>query len=325
MGIVEIVGIAGAAASIVGLALYLWHRRRKTLTLSQSRSSIVIGNTNQVDIMDSSVPSTPTLPNGAIVQQHSSIIVGSGNRVDIRVAEKNEYETSIIITRQYRHLVEFSLSSTGGLTEVLQLYVELLKLYDCITSSTMREAMSFRNNYSLLLVPTMKIYPIIPPTLNNSQDTWVLRGKDVDLYSVQFGWPPMTAAYIIIKADLLDHGSKTEKHICSRVVSLDRNGESREETSHVPLDNRLSVSPYLYKLMTVCDFIARTSQPEFRQLNDLAYAEIAGLFKLSPCEFAHAMETQDEAELIFAAEVHPSLAMNLLHLSQKLRLATIGK
>lgn len=36
------------------------------------------------------------------------------------------------------------------------------------------------------------------------------------------------------------------------------------------------------------------------------------------------METQDEAELIFAAEVHPSLAMYLLHLSQELRPTTSG-
>ncbi len=315
MGIVETtVGLAGAVASLVGLALYIWHRKRQAPKISQNGSSIVHGDKNIVDIRTASATKAGSQPEDCgVAQLNSSYVVGSGNRVEIHVPEPEEahYETSIIITRHYRPCVEFSLVSTGGLTEVLQLYIELIQIYECRPGVAMIEARSFKCNYLIHLVPTVRIYPLIPPTMNEWQDTWVLKGPDVDLFSVEFEWPQMTAAEIVIKAQLVDHATKEEKLLCSETISLQRNGESRSEISRPPLDNRFSFSPWLYKLMTVKGFLRDSRQARFSEAHVSACAEIAAQFNMPPDAFAVAITKQERSQLIFDSQLHPSLA-NLL-------------
>lgn len=160
--------------------------------MSQRGSSLVHGDNNTVKIE----------------QKSSSIIIGSGNTVSIVPHKDIEYEAAITITKHYRHLLEFSLTSTGSLYEILQLYIELKRVHRCVRGPKAIEAMFFQNEYTLELVPTVRVYPLLPPTVTNTMDRWILKGQDIELFAIHFSWPPMTAVDIVVKADIIDHNTK---------------------------------------------------------------------------------------------------------------------
>ena len=283
-----IIGILGGVASIIALIIVLFPYQK--------------GNNP---------------PNANITQKGSSIILGSQNIVKITPNDNIEHDSSILITKKYRHLVEFSLISTGGFYEVLKLYVELLRIYQCVPGPKLIEEISFRINYSMILVPNIRIYPLLPPTFTNSQDSWVLKGKDIDLFSIDFSWPHMTSVDIMIKAELYDHINKEKKYICSEPIRLERNGESRTEKFNQPEDGTINLSPYLYKLLTVKDLLEKANDAHVT-LNKGAYEEIASLFRSDPSQFQRCIKIDNDNELMFEASVHPDIARRLIKLAREI-------
>jgi len=244
-----------------------------------------------------------------------------------------EQDISITITRHYMPNVEFSLVSTGGFYKILRIYVEVLKMYHCVPEPMMLEAMFFRTSYTLILVPTIRIYPFLPPTIN-SRDTWVLKDKDVDLFGVTFHWPHMMAVDIVIKADVYDHVKKERKTIHSGTIRLQRNGEwiadekragfvslflrpAPEKTEFVPADNPVPLSPYLYKLVTIDGFLDKVNVPEAAQLNSEAYREIATIFNCESADLVKLLE-KDERDVMFGTRVHPAYAQYLIKVARVL-------
>lgn len=226
---------------------------------------------------------------------------------------------SIEITRHYRHLVEFSLVSKKGLHEVLQMYVEIVRMYRCVPSPIAAEAMGFRNNYSLTLVPDFRLYPILPPTLTNSRDTWVLKGKEIDLFGIRFDWPHMTSAEVAIKAEVYNHEKKESEVISSSVITLNRQGEQPTESSFIPEDAIIQMSPYLYKLLTVEGLRDKIGSNE-RQLNTEAHKEIASIFNCEPMDLDRLLDKNDDnLDLIFDANINPAIASQLLKVARVLR------
>lgn len=254
------------------------------------------------------------------------------NREKIKKIVKHaEQDISIKITRHYRPYVEFSLVCTGGFHEILRVYVKVLKMYHCVPEPSMEEAMFFRTKYTLILVPTIRIYPLLPPTIN-SGDTWVLKDKDADLFGIAFQWPHMMAVDIVIKAGVYDQVKKEHKTISSETVRLQRNGEKiadregkrfssifshYEKTEFVPGNNPILLSPYLYKLVTIDGFLYKVNVPETAQLNSEAYREIATIFNCESADLVKLLE-KDERDVMFGTRVHPTYAQYLVKVARVL-------
>ncbi len=242
----------------------------------------------------------------------------TSNKSKLNVSGDAKQEVSIVITNHYRHLVEFSIASVGGLYEVLQMHVELLKMRRCVSGPLRTEAIEFRTNYSLILVPDVRSYPILAPTITNSRDGWVLKGEDIDLFGIYFVWPQLMSAEVAIKVELFDHVRKEKKLISSDRILLERNGEKPTEISFIPEDNTISMSPYLYKLLTVIGLLEKVKGEE--QLNRTAFNEIASIFHSDPDGFSRLLDEHDDSrDSIFGADVHPSIALRLLDVAETLQ------
>lgn len=231
----------------------------------------------------------------------------------------NQEDISINITRHYSPDLEFSIVSMGGLFEILQLYVDVEKMYHCVPGPEMIEAMFFRTKYSIILVPTIKIYPLLLPTIN-SGDTWVLKEKDVDLFGISFEWPSLMATDVVIKAKVYDHMRQITKTISTKVIRLQRNGEYiADKADFVPEDNPIPLTPYLYKLATIDDFIAKVNVQEAKQLNEAAYQEIAKIFKTDMSGLGKLLSNdKPQDNPMFGATVHPFLAQQLIKVAKVL-------
>jgi hypothetical protein len=239
-------------------------------------------------------------------------------------------DIAINITHHYRPRLEFSVVSTVGLYEILRLYVEVTRMYYCVPGPIMIEALFFSTNYTLILVPTIRIYPLFPPTIN-SRDTWLLKEKDADLFGITFKWPGMMAVDVVIKAEVYDHVSKKRKTISSESIRLQRNGEyiaSKEskrfpffadyipdKVDFVPDDNPIPLTPYLYKLVTIDGFIERVNVPEAMRLNSDAYHEIAKLFRCDATELERLLSEKSKHDLMFEADIHPAFAERLIEIA----------
>lgn len=239
-------------------------------------------------------------------------------------------DIAITITHHYRSRLEFSVVSTGGLYEILRLYVEVTRMYYCVPGPIMIEALFFSTNYTLILVPTIRIYPLFPPTIN-SRDTWLLKEKDADLFGITFEWPTMMAVDVVIRAEVYDHVGKKKRTVSSETVRLQRNGEyiADKESKRfsffadlvpgrvdfVPDDNPIPLTPYLYKLATIDGFIERVNIPEAMQLNKEAYNEIATLFRCDTTELERLLKEKPKHELMFEADVHPMFAARLIEIA----------
>ena len=228
-------------------------------------------------------------------------------------------QVSLVITRQYRHLVEFSLVGYDGLYEILKMYVEVIRMFRCVPSGIAAEAMAFRTNYTLTLVPDYKIYPLLPPTATNSRDTWTLKGTDIDLFGIHFNWPHMTSVEAVIKAEVYDHINRGKLVVSSGIIALERNGETPTEFSFIPEGDQPALSPYLYKLLTIDGFLSRVGGE--KQLNAEGYAEIASIFNCEPAELGYllAANDSDRLDLIFRANINPAIASRLLEVAITLR------
>lgn len=242
----------------------------------------------------------------------------TSDKPKLNVSGNAKQEVAIVITNHYRHLVEFSIVSVGGLYEVLQMYVELLRMRRCVSGPLSTEAVAFRTNYSLILVPDVRSYPILAPTITNSRDGWILKGEDVDLFGIHFVWPQLMSAEVAIKVELFDHIRKEKKLISSDLILLERNGEKPTEIDFIPEDNIISISPYLYKLLTVAGLVDKVKGEE--QLNRMAFNEIVSMFHSDPQGFSRLLDEHDDArDLIFGADAHPSIALRLLDVANTLR------
>jgi len=321
----EIIGLLGSIASVLGLLLFFMQRKRRARSMSQRGSSLVHGDNNTVEIEDSEVAVDNFSGSPAeLSQESSSIIIGSGNTVSIITHKDIEYEAAITITKHYRHLLEFSLTSTGGLYEILQLYIELKRIHQCMRGLTATEAMFFQNEYTLELVPTVRVYPLLPSTVTNTMDRWILKGQDIELFAIHFSWPPMTAVDIVVKADIIDHKTKQEKHLRSEDICLNRNGESITETNYSPEENVFSMSPYLYKLMTIPGFLKKEGVDR-QDLKAQAYQEIAQIFNCDVNKFTCEIQSNKDPELLFRANVHPAIASRLIELAKSLMVPSLEK
>ena len=229
-------------------------------------------------------------------------------------------DISITITRHYGSRVEFSVVSIGGLYEILRLYVEIVRMYHCVPGLARVEALFFGTNYTLILVPTIRIYPLFPPTIN-SRDTWLLKEKDADLFAIAFEWPIMMAVDVAIRAEIYDHIHKERRVISSETIRLQRNGENIISVrSFVPDDNPIPLSPYLYKLITIDGFVERVNIPEATELNKGAYQEVANLFHCNTTEeFENLLKEKSFGDLIFETDVHPMIARRLIEIAPILR------
>lgn len=239
-------------------------------------------------------------------------------------------DIAITIISHYRPRLAFSVVSTGGLYEILRLYVEIARMHYCVPGPTAIEALFFSTNYTLILVPTIRIYPLFPPTIS-SRDTWLLKEKDADLFGVTFKWPRMMAVDVVIKAEVYDHVSKKRKTISSESIRLQRNGEYiankeskrfsffaehiPDKVDFVPDDNPIPLTPYLYKLVTIDGFIERVNVPEAMQLNRDAYHEIAKLFRCDTAELERLLSEKSKHDLMFEADVHPAFAERLIEIA----------
>jgi hypothetical protein len=233
---------------------------------------------------------------------------------------QQESEENILITilDHYRSLVKFSLFSTSGMYEILRLYVEVERMYRCVPSPVMTEALSFSTNYELTLISTIRTYPLFPPSLN-LRDTWVLKEKDAELFGIEFEWPHMMAASVVIKADVFDYLTRQKKTVVSSNIWLQRNGVSVTDADFVPDDNPIPLTPYLYKLVTIDGFIKRVNVPEAMQLNSDAYHEIAKLFRCDTAKFERLLTKKSKHDLMFQADVHPAFAKRLIDIAPILR------
>lgn len=254
---------------------------------------------------------------GDTSQTSSLILIGSGNMVSINTREDIEYETSIRVTKSYRQLLEFSLVGTGGLHEVVQLYIEQQRIHRCKPGPVAMEASYFQHQFSLELVPTVRIYPLLPPTLTNSMDRWILEGEEVELFSVRFSWPSMTAIDVVVKADVIDHRTGKESHLRTEVLNLSRNGETRTGEYYSPRDSRPDLSPYLYKLLTFPGLLGRTGESE-SELNRNALLEIADIFNCDLGVFETRLQSKWKSDYLFEAKVHPAIAGRLRSLAESL-------
>ena len=239
-------------------------------------------------------------------------------------------DIAITITHHCRPRIEFSVVSIGGLYEILRLYVEVTRMYYCVPGPTMIEALFFSTNYTLTLVPTIRIYPLFPPTIN-SRDTWLLKEKDADLFGITFKWPGMMAVDVAIKAEVYDHVGKEKMTISSEIIRLQRNGEYiadkeskrfslfadhvPEKADFVPDDNPIPLTPYLYKLVTIDGLIERVNVPEAMQLNKKAYHEIATLFRCDTTELEGLLREKPKHDLMFGADIHPTFAARLIEIA----------
>ena len=241
MDIIEIFGIFGAIASIVGLVMYFIKNGRKEL--SQFNSSTIHGKRNKVTIQNNIVNKKANLyeNHSTFNQKNSSIIHGSYNNVSINIDESAEYAPLINITKSYRHLKEFSVSSFGGVFEIQELFVEVIEFIKCVPVPPITEAMMFRTYYHVNLTPRYKYYPLLSRTVRDKQNVWILRGDDIELFGIHFSWPSLTSVELVLKAKLFDHKLKSTKYIKSEVIELSRNGEGKTEHRFKP-DNEISQS-----------------------------------------------------------------------------------
>jgi hypothetical protein len=317
MDILTIIAIIGSIASILGVILYFVKRYRNRI--KQNGSSIIKGNKNIVKIKHDDSKNLESTKE-EIIQSGSSIIKGSGNIVEININEDIEFDTSILITNGTRNEVEFSISSTGGLFEISKLFIEIDKIYNCVLGPIPIEAVSIRCNYKMILVPEIKIYPLLPPTLSNSLDSWTYKDKEIDLFSVRFKWPKMTSIDLRIKAETYNHIKKEKQFICSHIFNLSRQGEHKGNDFYLPGNSQLKFSPFLYKILTVDDMIESINNTNKKLIND-SYNEISDIFNLSINDFQNLIESSDgDMDYIFNARVNPLIAIELLKIANQLKI-----
>lgn len=317
MDILTLIAVIGSIASILGVILYFVKRNKNRI--KQNGSSIINGNENVVKIKHDGSKNLESTK-GDVIQSGSSIIKGSGNTVEININEDVEFDTSIIITNSTRNEVEFSISSTGGLFEISKLFIEINKIYNCVLAPIPIEAVSIRCNYKIILVPEIKIYPLLPPTISNSMDSWTYKDKEIDLFSVRFKWPKMTSIDLRIKAEIYNHIKKEKQFICSHIFNLSRQGEHKGNDFYLPGNSQLKLSPFLYKILTVDNMIESINNTNKKMINDLYY-EIADIFNLSINDFQKLIESSDrDMDYIFNAKVNPLIAIELLKIANKIKI-----
>jgi len=234
------------------------------------------------------------------------------------MTQKENSSVSLVITSRYRHLIRFSLVGLRGLYEIEKMYIEVVKIFRCVPSGTLIEATSVPTNYSITIVPNFKIYPLFPPTVTNTQDAWVLKGDDIDLFGIEFDWPYMSCVEAVIRAEGYNHTQGGKFYISSGLFTLCRNGEVPTDVSFIPQNAQLSLSPYLHKLLTIDDFISNVVRE--CQLNNQAYAEIASVFSFDSEQLKYFLhENADCSDLAFESSIHPAIAVQLLEVAKGLQ------
>jgi hypothetical protein len=227
------------------------------------------------------------------------------------------------VTRRYSEGFKLKILaelSTGGIFEILKLFVEIDKIYNCAIEPISYEAVSIRCNYKMILVPDIKIYPLLPPTHSNSLDSWTYKDKEIDLFSVRFKWPRMMSIDFRIKAEIFDHIKKEKQFICSRIFNLNRQGERKGNDFYSPGNNQLKFSPFLYKILTIDNMIESLNNANKKLIND-SYNEISNIFNLSINDFQNLIESGDKVtDYIFNARVNPLIAIELLKIANKIKI-----
>lgn len=296
--ILEIIAIVGALASIISLIALAILPDKKV----------------------AEIPSGDSINFGNVEQTKSAFVSGSNNIVQLNINDEINYKPSIVVTRHYRYSIEFSLSSSSGNYEVLQLYVEVKNFFKSTMRMIAPEGIGFKNQYDLILIPNIRYYPLVPLTPNNNQDTWIFKGKDVELFVVNFSWPMLTSVDILIKADLYDHQNKKDEYVSTEVIHIDRIGEQRTGEPFEPNSESLLFSPFLYKLYIASDhkqLIVSTIDSKRMDILYNAFNEISSFFSTDQTGMIGFLKENRE-ESIFLSKVHPQIAKRLFEIAKDL-------
>jgi len=222
-------------------------------------------------------------------QQNSPAILGDDNTIIINQLSQTDIESppekpiNIIITGKSYEVVKFSVSSQEGLHEILELYVSIDSLFKCIPGSAYNAGV-YSNNYRIPLTPEIKTYRLLPSTYTNSEGSWVLKEKDIDIFTIEFRLDANLSANLIIEAKVLNH-STGKKYIATGDVFRfeDRYCNLRQPEIIEIKETNISISPYLQKLLYNVD-IWHNMKKKHNDLNESAFSEISEIFKVSSVE-----------------------------------------
>lgn len=233
------------------------------------------------------------------------------------IFSERQSRISISITNHYRSDVFFTIIAHKGIYEISSLFIEVNRFYRCVPGAVAMEGLASRTNYTLFLSPAHKIYPLYPPTVDENS-SWILRGGDVELFSVHFQWPMMMAVDVNIRAKIFDLIENKEILLTSDTFRLQRNGEELGYKEFIPKEEPISMSQYLYKLITVNSLIDDANTLEASKFNKNACEEIAVLFRCKPNRLEKLIRDRPINDLMFETGLSPIMARRIIEIAPTL-------
>lgn len=129
---------------------------------------------------------------------------------------------SINFGSTYRGDFSFNIFSLKSLFNIEELEVKVVRSYSCKPVPVQIEALMIPKNYELTIVPSFDTYPL-PPLLPDASG-WVLKGEDVEGYTISLNWLPSTAIDIVVQAKVKNIVSRNVKIIRSKELHCIKNG-----------------------------------------------------------------------------------------------------
>jgi len=159
----------------------------------------------------------------------------------------------MINIHHYRESLEFSLISTSksSLFEIEFLQLKVIKAYPCNTSGINIEGLLIPNSFEILMIPDYDIYDLYP-LVKEHNSSWILKGTDIEKFSLKLKLLPLTALWINIVVGYKNLVTNKSNKMETESIFIEKNGEKAiKERQYEYLPKRLSeeFSINLYKVL----------------------------------------------------------------------------
>lgn len=220
----------------------------------------------------------------------------------------------IRIDKAYRESLEFSLVSIDGIFEIKSLNIKIKEAYPCDLRGVMIEGMLIPNSYTIPLVPNYDTYELYPLTIENNS-SWVLKGRDIETFSINFKIPKMTAVLIYLEVIAKNHISNNRVVIKTEDIFIEKNGEKANLLEKYAYDNnKLSeeFSICLYKVLISKNLYFLESISVTDQ--EIILSEIIKLLDINP----NSIKNHNDLYTLFDFDYHPLIVDSLFKVVEKI-------
>lgn len=220
----------------------------------------------------------------------------------------------IRIDKEYRESLSFSLVSADDIFEIEDLNIKVAEAYPCYSIGVMIEGLLIPNAYTVPLIPNYDTYGLYPLTIENNS-SWILKGKDIEKFSLNFKIPNMTALSIFLEVIAKNHISNEIVKVTSETIFIEKNGEKADKSRKYNFErNKFSCefSVYLYKTFISKDlnYLKVISSEHHKEI----LSEIVKLLDINPKNARNA----NDLYTAFDFDYHPLIVERLFKIIEEI-------